>query len=61
MNSDLPATGTVALLELLDPLVPDDFINQVWPHGRYRLRQARPQPKLGPYQDTLTKPCSTDP
>lgn len=34
MNSDLPATGTVALLELLDPLVPDDFINQVWPHGR---------------------------
>ena len=27
----------------------------------YRLRKARPQPKLGPYQDTLTKPCSTDP
>ena len=28
MNSDLPATGTVALLELLAPFVPDDFINQ---------------------------------
>ena len=34
MNSDLPATGTVALLELLDPFVPDDFINECWPHGR---------------------------
>ena len=33
MNSDLPATGTVALLELLDPFVPDDFINECWPHG----------------------------
>jgi hypothetical protein len=31
MNSDLPATGTVALLELLDPFVPDDFINECWP------------------------------
>lgn len=33
MNSDLPATGTVALLELLDPFVPDDFINECWPQG----------------------------
>ena len=33
MNSDLPTTGTVALLELLDPFVPDDFINECWPHG----------------------------
>lgn len=33
MNSDLPATGTVALLELLNPFVPDDFINDCWPHG----------------------------
>ena len=33
MNSDLPATGTVALLELLDPFVPDDFINECWPCG----------------------------
>ena len=34
MNSDLPATGTVALLELLDLFVPDDFINEGWPQGR---------------------------
>ena len=33
MNSDLPATGTAALLELLHPFVPDDFINECWPHG----------------------------
>ena len=33
MNSNLPATGTAALLELLDPSVPDDFINACWPHG----------------------------
>ena len=33
MNSNLPATGTVALLELLDPFVPDDFINGCWPTG----------------------------
>ena len=33
MNSDLPATGTAALLELLAPFVPDDFINTRWPHG----------------------------
>jgi len=32
MNSDLPATGTAALLELLNPFVPDDFINECWPH-----------------------------
>ena len=34
MNFDLPATGTAALLELLDPFVPDDFINDCWPRGR---------------------------
>ena len=34
MNSDLPATGTSALLELVDPYVPDDFINAGWPTGR---------------------------
>ena len=33
MNSDLPATGTTALLELLHPFVPDDFINECWPQG----------------------------
>jgi hypothetical protein len=33
MNSDLPATGTVALRELLNPFAPDDFINECWPHG----------------------------
>lgn len=33
MNSDLPAAGTVALLELLNPFVPDDFINEGWPLG----------------------------
>ena len=32
MNSDLPATGTAALLELLNLFVPDDFINECWPH-----------------------------
>jgi hypothetical protein len=34
MNANLPATGTVARRELLAPFVPDDFINQRWPHGR---------------------------
>jgi hypothetical protein len=34
MNFDLPATGTAALLELLDPFVPDDFLNACWPRGR---------------------------
>ena len=33
MNSNLPATGTAALLELLAPFIPDDFINQCWPTG----------------------------
>ena len=33
MNSDLPATGTAALLALLSPFVPDDFINDCWPQG----------------------------
>ena len=44
MNSDLPATGTAALLELLNPFVPDDFINECWPHrptgGRRREYSA---------------------
>ncbi len=44
MNSHLPATGTTALLELLDPFVPDDFINACWPHGptggRHRAHTA---------------------
>jgi hypothetical protein len=34
MKSDLPATGTAALLALLHPLVPDDFLNECWPQGR---------------------------
>jgi hypothetical protein len=33
MNSDLPATCTVASLELVNPFVPDDFINACWPQG----------------------------
>lgn len=33
MNSDLPAVGTAALLELVSPFIPDDFINECWPHG----------------------------
>ena len=33
MNSNLPATGTAALLERLNPFVPDDFINECWPHS----------------------------
>jgi hypothetical protein len=31
MNSDLPATGTVVLLERLDPFVPDEFIIECGP------------------------------
>ena len=30
MNSVLPLTGTAQLLTLVDPYVPDDFINQHW-------------------------------
>ena len=33
MNSDLPTTGTAALLELLNPFVPDDLINECRPSG----------------------------
>lgn len=33
MKCELPATGTVELMELLDPFVPDDFINDGWPGG----------------------------
>jgi len=44
MNSDLPPTGTAALLEILDPFVPDDFINGRWAHGptggRHRMHTA---------------------
>ena len=34
MDSMLPATGAAELLELLSPLVPDDFINGAWPQTR---------------------------
>lgn len=34
MDSDLPATGTAQLLEVLSPYVPDDFIDERWPAGR---------------------------
>src|ERR1017187_7289435 len=44
MNSDLPATGTAALLELLDPFVPDDFINESWPHGHTGGRRCEHTP-----------------
>src|SRR5213594_4453709 len=44
MNSELPATGTAELLELLTPFVPDDFIDQCWPTeatgGRRRAYSA---------------------
>ena len=44
MDSLLPATGTAKLLDLLDPHIPDDFINEHW--------QGRPargsQPNLAP-------------
>ena len=30
MNSDLPATGTAALLELLDPFVPDQLFSNAY-------------------------------
>src|SRR5262245_8542828 len=33
MDSQLPATGTAELLDLLSPYVPDDFINERWPSG----------------------------
>ena len=46
MNSDLPATGTAARLELLSPFVPDDFINECGPHnltgGRHHEPSAAP-------------------
>jgi len=44
MKSDLPATGTAALLEILDAFVPDDFINDRWSRGwtggRHRTHTA---------------------
>ena len=30
MNSSLPLTGTARLLTVVDPYVPDEFINQHW-------------------------------
>lgn len=46
MDSLLPATGTSALLDLLDPHIPDDFINTRWPR-----RPARgPRPKFSSAQ-----------
>ena len=36
MHSSLPAVGTLALLDLLDPFVPDDFINRRWPRSTHR-------------------------
>src|SRR5712675_525085 len=41
MDSLLPATGTAALLDLLDPHIPDDFINTHWP--RRPMRGPRPK------------------
>jgi len=46
MDSLLPATGTSALLDLLDPHIPDDFINEHW-HGRPARGQS---PKFSPAQ-----------
>jgi hypothetical protein len=34
MRKDLPAVGTVELLELISDYVPDDFINQLLPRRR---------------------------
>jgi hypothetical protein len=44
MISLLPTTGTNALLEVLSPFIPDDFLCQQWPHtatgGRQRSFSA---------------------
>jgi hypothetical protein len=46
MDSLLPATGTAKLLDLLDPHIPDDFINEHW-----QWRPARGQrPKFSAAQ-----------
>jgi hypothetical protein len=46
MDSLLPATGTSALLDLLNPHIPDDFINEQWSR-----RPARgPRCKFSPAQ-----------
>ena len=34
MTSNLPATDTAALIDLVAPGVPEDFINKSWPQGR---------------------------
>jgi hypothetical protein len=39
VKSPLPATGTAKLLELLSPLVPDDFINRLLPGNHRQGRQ----------------------
>ncbi len=40
MRKDLPAVGTVELLELVSDYVPDDFINQLLPRRRGVGRRA---------------------
>lgn len=44
MNSALPLTGTAQFLSLVDPYIPDDFINQHWnrrpPRGPHRILSA---------------------
>ena len=44
MKSLLPPTGTEDFLELLSPFVPDDYLNEQWPHkktgGRRHLFSA---------------------
>jgi hypothetical protein len=34
MKSLLPATGTQEFLDLISPFIPDDYINDLWPHGK---------------------------
>jgi hypothetical protein len=57
MNSNLPATGTAELLELLAPYIPDDFIDQSWAAGstggRHREYTAAELP-------VTSKPASRD-
>ncbi len=42
----MPATGTLALLDLLDPHIPDDYINAGWP----RRPNRGPRPKFSSAQ-----------
>jgi hypothetical protein len=41
MNSQLPITGSNALLEQLSPFIPDGFLNEQWPHRATGGRQGR--------------------